>query len=96
MGVIIPNLTKEFNKFHNTLELLGQAPGSSLTVYSDQCRVHLYCQAKCVRNSRRKRHNSQLGSKNVRKGLNEQQQVQDTGIVDKQYFYIEYNFLLRV
>ena len=44
MGVITPILAKEFNKFHNTLEPLGQAPGSSLPVYSDRFTVNLYCQ----------------------------------------------------
>ena len=44
MGVITPILPKKFNKFHNTLKPLGQAPGSSLPVYSDRFRVHLYCQ----------------------------------------------------
>ena len=37
-GVISPILVKESNKFHNTSELLGQAPGSSLPVYSDHAK----------------------------------------------------------
>ena len=40
MGVISPILAKEINKFHNNSELLR----SSLPVYSDRCRVQLYCQ----------------------------------------------------
>ena len=61
MGVISPILLKEFDKFHNTSELMGQAPGSSqqCTVIGEECIYTAKAgQAKCSHNSQRKCQNS--------------------------------------